>query len=136
MDLQSSSDTFSREVTIPATGDSVEFRLFAINKNLVGTEKAVKVVRAKDQVAPVVGIDSASWLAAGVLNGDTLVVPTSSTSVSLKWKATDNHYVSALTLDGDTLSKGSDGLYTWEIKSLAAGLTKATIIAADSIGNK
>jgi hypothetical protein len=136
VDLQSSSDTFSREVTIPATGDSVEFRLFAINKNLVGTEKSVKVVRAKDQIAPVVGIDSASWLAAGVLNGDTLVVPTSSTSVSLKWKATDNHYVSALTLDGDTLTKGSDGLYTWEIKSLAAGLTKATIIAADSIGNK
>jgi len=134
--LTSKSDTFSAEVVVPATGDSVEFRLFVVNKNLIGTESVVKIIRAKDQIGPVVGIDSASWLAAGTLVADTLVVPTSSTSISLKWKATDNHYVRALTLDGDTLTKGADGLYVWDIKNLAAGLTKATVIASDSMGNK
>jgi len=133
--LTSTSDTFSLEVTVPASGDSVEFRLFAINKNLVGTENAVKVVRAKDAVAPELSIDSASWLAAGAFSGDVLVVPTATTSLSLKWQATDNHYVAAVTLNGDTLARGADSLYTWKIANLPAGITKATVIATDSMGN-
>jgi hypothetical protein len=133
--LTSKNDTFSMEVAIPPSGDTVEYRLFAINKILIGTENVVKVVRAKDASAPVLGIDSASWLKAGVFSGDTLVVPTASSSVSLKWQASDNHYVSAVTLNGDTLVKGSDSLYTWNIPNLPAGVTKATVIATDSTGN-
>lgn len=126
---------YSAEVVVPATGLPVDFRFLAISEALLGSEHVVRVVRAPDVEPPVAIRDSLSWSATGTFQHDTLVVPTNTTNFTLKWKVYDNHMVRAVTLDGDTLkTSGTDSLYAWNLVNLPSGLTKATLIAMDSVG--
>ncbi len=130
----SGNDTFSIEVDVVPNAVPVEIRLFAINNKLVGTESVVRVVRAKDAVKPVVEIDSASWLAAGSFQGDTLVVPTSAAGFDLGLKITDNHKIASVIVAGESLKVADDGLYHWTSSSVATGVNNATFIVTDSTG--
>lgn len=130
----STSDTFSIEVAVAPDAEPVEIRLFAINTKLIGSESVIRVVRAKDSVKPVVKIDSASWVAAGAFQGDTLVVPTATTSFDLGLKITDNHKIASVIVAGESLKVADDGLYHWKNSSVATGINNATFIVTDSTG--
>lgn len=130
----SGSDTFSIEVDVAPDAVPVEIRLFAINAKLIGSESVIRVVRAKDSLKPEVKIDSASWLAAGSFQGDTLVVPTSTTSFDLGLKITDNHKIASVIVAGESLKVADDGLYRWKNSSVATGVNNATFIVTDSTG--
>ncbi len=126
---------FEIKLNLAPNGNPTLIQLVAMGTNSVGTESRVRVTRAKDTLAPVIAVDSASWKAIGVFQGDTLVVPPTATDFTLKWKIFDNHQVRAVTLDGDTLRGGSDSTYSWGVVKFPTGLKTVTVSAVDSTGN-
>jgi len=115
---------YSRTVPLAIGENLIEIEAFDSSRN--STRKVTKIVRSKDDQAPLYVRDLGAH--------DTDIASQSVKFVLMGWQITDNHRVESVTIGGSVAERSAGFFY--RVVPVETGVTKIAMVARDSSGNQ